>query len=54
MKPADAVFLPETQNLDWAMECANLITIGKDTSEPYRGKHQEKKVEMDRAYATEA
>ena len=29
-------------------------TMGKDTSESYRRKHQEKKVEMDRAYATEA
>ena len=28
-------------------------TMGKDTSEPYRRKHQEKKVEMDRAYAWE-
>ena len=29
-------------------------TMGKDTSEPYRRKYQEKKVEMDWAYATEA
>ena len=29
-------------------------TMGKDRSESYRRKHHEKKVEMDRAYATKA
>ena len=28
--------------------------MGKDTSESYRRKYQEKKMEMDRAYAMEA
>ena len=31
-----------------------LRTMEKDTSELYRRRHQEKKVEMDRAYTTEA
>ena len=29
-------------------------TMGKDTSESYRRKHHEKKMEMDLAYGTEA